>query len=94
MDRLRITECLADLSARRGGLTLTRTELGEIVFGADPGRSMPGRSGELSAGRKRTLIGQWDAGKSLTALKPRHVIRLAEALRITRIDDLFESARP
>lgn len=90
MERLRITELLAESAARPGGVLWTKTELGDVVFADDNGRPQARTSSPLSASRKRTLIGEWDQGKSLTAIKPRHVLRLARFFRITRIDELFE----
>jgi hypothetical protein len=86
MERLKISELLSRGKRPR----MTRGELSELVFGADKGRPREGRRHMLSVSRKRNLISDWDGGKSLTALKPRHVLRLAGALGVTRIADLFE----
>jgi len=90
MERLRITELLAELSARHRR-DMSQTELGGLVFGSELGRPLDGKRRPLSEARKRGLIVAWNQGRDLGALKPRHVLRLAEALRITRIDQLFES---
>lgn len=89
MERLRITELLADQWAR--GVSMSQTELGGLVFGSELGRPLNGKRSPLSEKRKRGLINAWNQGRDLGALKPRHVLRLAEALRITRIDQLFEA---
>jgi hypothetical protein len=89
MERLRITELLAEYNAANG-TSVTKADLGDQVFGDEQGRPLAGRRRPLSSSRKRTLIGEWDSGKSLTALKPRHVLRLSEFLRAKRIIDLFE----
>lgn len=89
MERLRITELLAEYNAANG-TSVTKADLGDQVFGEEKGRPLAGRQRPLSSSRKRTVIGEWDAGKSLTALKPRHVLRLAEFFGITGIRDLFE----
>lgn len=90
MERLRITELLEALPSKRGARALTRTELAELVFADDMGRPQAGTSKEVSLGRKRNLIGDWDRGKSLTAIKPRHIMRLVRALRVQRFADLIE----
>lgn len=91
MDRLRITELLAELAAKHR-IELTHTGLAAMVFGSDKGqRPVRGRLRPMTEQRKRNLIAAWNNGRDLGALKPRHVLRLAEALRITRIDQLFES---
>lgn len=89
MERLRITELLAEYNAAHK-TNVTKADLGDQVFGAEEGRPLAGRRRPLSPSRKRTVIGEWDCGKSLTALKPRHVLRLAEFFNIKRIADLFE----
>lgn len=90
MERLRITELLADHAARNGGVAVSKTELAEAVFGAEKGRPLNGKRRPLSESRKRSIIWQWDYGKGLTSLKPRHVLRLARFFGIKRIDELFE----
>lgn len=90
MERLRITELLAEVSARRV-TPMSHTELAALVFGSETGqRPVGGQRRPLSEARKRNLIVAWNQGRDLGALKPRHVLRLAEALRVTRIDQLFE----
>lgn len=90
MERLRITELLEALPSKEGARALNRTELAELVFGEDLGRPQEGASKPLSLGRKRNLIGDWDRGKNLTAIKPRHIMRLARALRIREFSELIE----
>ena len=89
MERLRITELLAEYNATRK-TNVTKADLWDQVFGAEKGRPLAGRRRPLSSSRKRTLIGEWDGGKSLTALKPRHVLALARFFGVKRIEDLFE----
>lgn len=90
MERLRITELLEALPTKGGARALTRTELAELVFNDDMGRPKEGAIKPLSLGRKRNLIGNWDRGKNLTAIKPRHIMRLARALRIREFSELIE----
>ena len=90
MERLRITELLADHAARNGGVAVSKTELAEAILGADKGRPQGGKSRPLSESRKRSIVWHWDYGKGLTSLKPRHVLRLARFFGIKRIEDLFE----
>lgn len=98
MERLRISELLDQHNAKCAAVcaavcapALTRAALSEVVFLADKGRPMNKRRRKLSGKRKAALIGEWDRGRSLTALKPRHVVRLAAFFGITRIDELFEA---
>jgi hypothetical protein len=90
MERLRITELLADHAARKGGMPETRQELAHMVMGEDIGRPLNGKQKPLSVARMRNVIGDWDQGKSLTALKPRHVLRLARIFRVSKVEDIFE----
>lgn len=90
MERIRISELLAEHAARKGGAEVSKAELADTIIGDDDGRPQPGRSGPLSPSRRRTLVSDWDNGKSLTAFKPRHALRLARFFRISRITDIFE----
>lgn len=89
MERLRITELLAEHHARTG-CVLTQAELAALVFRTETGRPIAGRSRPLSEARKRNLISAWNQGRDLGRLKPRHILRIGHALHALRITDLFE----
>ena len=89
MERLRIRELL-DRHEARTGKAMSQTDLAASVFGSEVGRQQAGRTRPLSEARKRNLISAWNTGRDLGRLKPRHVLRLAEALRVRVISDLFE----
>lgn len=89
MDRIRIDE-LALLHLTKHGRKPTYLEIGEAVFRADKGRPYAGRKPhELSPARKQGLIGSWNRGFALTAVKPRHLLRLAEFFEVKGIKELL-----
>lgn len=68
------------------------SEVGRFVFDNDTGRPKVGVSrSPLSDGRKSNLIGAWNRGKELTAIKPRHLLRLAEFFRVSDINQLISA---
>lgn len=93
IERVRITELLAAQGKIRGGQYSTRTELAEALFPAeDLGRPRHGVSRPLSTARKRALVSEWDRGRMMTALKPRHLLRLARFFNTTDVHHLVEFA--
>lgn len=87
IERVKITELQLD-QKRRGKEPMTRKEIAEAVFAGDTARAS---TEELSDNRKQTLISDWDNGKSLTACKPRHLLRLSKLVGKTDINDLIEA---
>ena len=82
-ERVRITELLQRKPT-------TRTELGRIVFRDDHGRERLGRTRPMSDHGRRHLLRSWDQGERLTALKVRHILRLARHFGVSRVTDLFD----
>ena len=90
IERVRITELLNGISNRLG-TRVTRVMLYEKVFpDVDLGRPKDGKQKPLSPERKAALIGDWDRGRSLTALDPRHLIRMSEFFGTDKLTDLIE----
>lgn len=91
IERVRITELLAAQAERRGGEPSSRTALAEALFPAgELGRPRHGKRNAISLGRKRALVSEWDRGRQLTALKPRHLLRLARYFKTADIHLLVE----
>lgn len=87
IERVKISELQLDLK-RSGKDPITRKEIAEAVFAGDTARAS---DEELSDNRKQTLISEWDNGKSLTACKPRHLLRLATLFKKDSIHDIIEA---
>lgn len=89
MERVKIDE----LCARRlneGHERPDFKDIGAFVFEGDLARPRDGNNREdLSEGRKANLIGSWNRGRELTAMKPRHLLRLAEFFGVSDVHDLL-----
>ena len=81
MSRVRIQELMAKRKAKgKGGKRLSMANLARAIFHDD----------DCSDGRKRNRIVNWGKGSEFSKLDPKHILRLARELKVTRIDQLFE----
>lgn len=92
MERVRIKELQLRMRSKKerkvSNKEIAHAVLGDEVAGG-AGRGVKGEP--LSDSRKQTLISEWDNGKSLSAIKPRHILRLAKLFGVTNVNDLLES---
>ncbi len=89
IERVMIRELLAAASAKRR-TKVTRTEFADHVFADDVARPRYGVQASMSQERKQQLVWQWDKGQSMTALKPRHLLRMADFLKVYDIRKLVQ----
>lgn len=88
MERVRITELI--LSQReKTGKKATHQEVGDFVFKGEKGRRKGGKPQPITPLRRSRLIGRWDNGLDLTAMKPRHLLRLSKFFNVTDINQLL-----
>jgi len=91
MKRLRERVRIDELKAReRSSGKCTNEEIAEDVFAEDKGRPQNGKSRKLSDVRKSQLIARWNNGHDMTALKPRHIIRLADFFKVYDVRELLQ----
>lgn len=91
MERVRIKELQLRYRSKKSK-KLSNKDIAEAVLGdAVAGGAGRGTKGEpLSESRKQTLVSEWDNGKSLGALKPTHILRLAKLFDVTNVHDILE----
>lgn len=90
MERVRISE-LVERHEKRRRKRLSHAEIGAAVFAGDVTRPKEdGNRQELSEARKTWLITRWNKGHALTAIKPRHLFRLAALFGVTKLADILE----
>lgn len=90
MERVRIAELKLHYQRTRKKKT-THDEIGAYVFKGDVTRPKNGKATKLSPSRKTGLIARWNTGHDLTALKPRHMLRLAEFFKVEKLVELIEA---
>lgn len=88
MERVRIDEMVLKYRDKHGNKP-THAEIGAFVFKGEKGRPRNGKRHKLSDSRKSWLITRWNTGKDLTALKPRHLFRLAAYFNVTTLAELL-----
>lgn len=74
MSRIRIQELMA---LRKG---MTKKALARSVFHDD----------RCSDARKHMRIVDWNKGREFGPMQPKHILRLAQELQVTNINELFE----
>jgi hypothetical protein len=93
MERLQIDELILAHWRVNGGNKLTYAEVGEAVFKGE--RTRPKRpkttTSPMNEKRKQALIGQWNRGFGMSALRPRHIARLAAFFKVNEIDKLVST---
>ena len=89
MERVLIDELIVARRAESGGDKVTYQEVGDHVLKGDKGRMKAGKRAAVSSARRGRLIGRWNNGLDMTALKPRHLLRLAEFFGVTDITKLI-----
>jgi hypothetical protein len=89
MERVRIKELQLKFRNTKNK-RVTNNAIAEEVF-ADDVLDRKGREGEeLSESRKRSLVSEWDNGKSLSSFKPRHLLRLADLFKTYDVRELIQ----
>lgn len=79
MERLKLLELKEGYRIQHGKKP-NNVELAAVVFDA---------TDDISDSRKIGLLSRWNVGHDLSAMKPRHLIRLAEHFGITDIHALI-----
>lgn len=88
MERVRIDELKA---LQRANGKVTNADIAEAVFKGDKLRPVDGaKRKKVSTKRGENIIARWNNGHDLTALKPRHLIRLGRFFNVTTLADLME----
>ncbi len=74
-----------------GGKKKSYAEIGAAVFKGENTRlKKPGSKAKPMADkRKQGLIGSWNRGASMAALRPRHLIRIADYFNVTDIKQVI-----
>ena len=92
MERVRIDE-LKVRYREKHGTKPTNEQIGEYVFDGDIARPVQGqrRRRQISDDRKAQLIARLNNGHDLTALKPRHILRLGEFFEVTQLTEVLEA---
>jgi hypothetical protein len=91
MERLQIDELILAEWRKVGGKKKGYGDVGETVFKGERTRLKKphAKPKPMADKRKSELIGAWNRGARMAALRPRHLIRIADYFNVTDIKQLI-----
>ena len=91
MERLQIDELILAEWRKSGGKKKSYGDVGDAIFKGERTRLKKplAKAKPMADKRKSELIGAWNRGAAMAALRPRHLIRIAEYFNVTDIKQLI-----